>query len=154
MKDEQRIIGFDDAPFDKFKDKKVLVVGAITKGGSFFEAILSTKVKVDGNDSTEKVISLINKSKFRLQLRCIFLDGISFGGFNVIDIDELHNKTKIPVIVVIRHMPDLPNIKKTLIRLKMKEKFALMQKAGIPEKANRLFIQRKGISIEDAKDIL
>jgi len=33
MKKQIRIIGIDDASFDKFKDKKVLVLGTICRGG-------------------------------------------------------------------------------------------------------------------------
>lgn len=154
MRKELRLIGFDDAPFNKFKDKNVLVIGSILRGGSLFEGILSTKVKVDGSDSTKKLISLINKSKFRLQLRAIFLDGIAFGGFNVIDITQLYKKTKIPVIVIIRRMPNLKKIKYTLTKLNMGFKFKLMQEAGKPEKISNLYIQRKGISFKKAKSIL
>jgi len=117
IKKEMRVIGIDDAPFDKFKKGKVLVVGAVFRGGSFLDGILSTKVDVDGNDATKKIVDMINNSKFKLQLQCIFLDGIAVGGFNVIDVKELNKKTKIPVIIIIRRKPNIENIKKTLIRI-------------------------------------
>ena len=115
IKKEIRVIGIDDSPFNKFVKGSVLIIGVVFRGGSCLDGILSTKVKVDGNNSTKKLIELINKSKFKSQLRCIFLDGIALGGFNIVDIKELNEKTKIPVIVVVRHKPDIGAIKKTLI---------------------------------------
>jgi len=79
------IVGFDDSPFNKFKDKEVLVTGTVMRGGYSIDGIMSTKVKVDGTDSTRKLISLIGKSRFRTQIKAILLDGIAFGGFNIID---------------------------------------------------------------------
>ena len=116
IKKEIRVIGIDDSPFNKFKDKKILVVGVVMRGGLFVDGVLSTKVKVDGSDATDKITKMINKCKFKPQLQCIFLNGIAVAGFNVIDVKKLNKKTKIPVVVVIRDNPDIANIKKTLIK--------------------------------------
>ena len=91
VKKEIRVIGIDDAPFDKFNDSKVLIVGVVMRGGSWIDGILSTKVDVDGIDSTNRIIEMINKCKFKPQLQCIFLNGIAVAGFNVIDVKELSN---------------------------------------------------------------
>ncbi|MBI2656199.1 DUF99 family protein, partial [Candidatus Woesearchaeota archaeon] len=69
VKKEIRVIGIDDSPFNKFNDKKVLVVGVVMRGGSWVDGILSTKVDVDGSDSTKKLIGMINKCKFKPQLQ-------------------------------------------------------------------------------------
>ena len=34
------------------------------------------------------------------------LDGITYGGFNVVDIEELYRETGLPVIVIMRSCPD------------------------------------------------
>ena len=154
MKREIRILGIDDSPFDKFKDKQVLVVGTVFRGGDWIDGILSTKVSVDGRNSTDKLIEMINKCKFKVQLRAIMLDGIAFGGFNVIDIEKLNKKTNIPVIVVIRRMPDFKKIEQTLNKLGKKSKFTLMKKAGKPTKYNKIYFQYKGTTEERAKQIL
>jgi endonuclease V-like protein UPF0215 family len=154
VKKEIRVIGIDDAPFNKFKKGRVLVIGTIFRGGSFIDGILSTKVAVDGNDSTKKLIAMVNKCKFKPQLQCILLDGIAFGGFNVIDIKKLHKKTKIPVIVVIRKRPDFKKIFKTLTKLNKKSKIKLIQKAGPVTKIGKIFVQIKGISTRKTKEIL
>ena len=154
LKKEIRVIGIDDAPH-KFKAKgNILIVGTIFRGGSFLDGILSTKVSIDGNNATSKIIEMINKSKFKPQLRCIFLDGIAVGGFNIIDIKELNKKTKIPVIVIIRKKPDIANIKKILIRLNKKNRIKLLEKAGPIASAGKIFVQLSGIGMQKAKEIL
>lgn len=154
IKKEIRVLGIDDAPFNKFKRGKVLVVGAVYRGGSFLDGILSTKVNVDGNNATEKIIEMINKCKFKLQLQCIFLDGIAVGGFNVIDVKQLNKKTGIPVIIIIRRNPNLKKIKETLIRINKKNKIKLIEKAGSVVSVSKIYIQLTGLSVERAKEIL
>lgn len=154
IKKEIRVLGIDDAPFNKFKRGKVLVVGAVYRGGSFLDGILSTKVNVDGNNATEKIIEMINECKFKPQLQCIFLDGIAVGGFNVIDVKELNKKTRIPVIIIIRRNPNLKKIKETLIRINKKNKIKLIEKAGSVVSVGKIYIQLTGLSVERAKEIL
>ena len=154
VKKEIRVIGIDDGPFNKFMDNQVLVVGVVMRGGLYVDGVLSTKAKVDGNDATKKLISMINKCKFRPQLQCIFLSGIAVGGFNIIDIKELNKKTKIPVIVVIRKNPDIENIKNTLIKINQKNKIKLIENAGKVIQIDKIFVQLAGIDIQKARKIL
>ena len=154
IKKEIRVIGIDDSPFNKFKDKKILVVGVVMRGGLFVDGVLSAKVKVDGSDATNKITKMINKCKFKPQLQCIFLNGIAVAGFNVIDVKKLNKKTKIPVVVVIRDNPDIANIKKTLIKIKQKNKIKLIEKAGKVIQIDKIFVQLTGIDLEKAKRIL
>ena len=154
FKKEVRVIGIDDSPFNKFKDKKIIIVGVVMRGGTWVDGILSAKVTVDGNDSTRKIAEIINKCKFKPQLQCVFLNGIAVAGFNVIDIKELHKKTKLPIIVVIRKNPDLNNIKKTLIKINKEDKIKLIEKAGNVFQVDDIFIQLAGIALDDAKKIL
>ena len=172
MKKEIRVIGIDDAPFnisemhrisehdqkspifDEFKKGDVLVVGTIFRGGDWLDGVLSTKVRIDGDNSTEKLISMINKCKFKPQLQAVILDGIALGGFNIVDIQELNKKTKLPIIVVIRKYPDFKKIKSVLKKLEKEKKYNLIEKAGEVIKIKKIYIQVAGISIQDAKEIL
>jgi len=113
IKEEIRILGIDDGPFTK-NDKEVIVIGVIFRGGEFIDGLLRTYVSVDGLDATEKLSEMINSSKHKQQLKVIMLDGITLGGFNIIDIKKLYLETKIPVIVINRKIPDLKSIKTAL----------------------------------------
>ncbi len=149
-----RVIGIDDSPFEKFSKKKTLIIGTIFRGGSWLDGVLSAKVTVDGNDSTSELVKMINKCKFKPQLQCILLDGIAFGGFNVIDVEKLNKKTGIPVIVVIRRKPDIENIKRVLININKKNKIKLIDKAGLPFKVGKIYVQFKGLQLDEVKEIL
>ena len=154
VKKEIRVVGIDDSPFNKFRDKKIIVVGVVMRGGSWVDGVLSTKVTVDGDDSTKRIIEMINKCKFKPQLQCVFLDGIAVAGFNIVDVKELSKKTKLPVVIVIRRKPDIENIKKTLIKINKKDKIKLIEKAGDVIQVNDIFVQLTGISLEHSRKIL
>ena len=154
MRNEIRVLGIDDGPFTRNKEKNVLVVGTFFRGGKFLDGIVSTTVRQDENNSTLKLIQMINKSKFKPQLRAILLDGIALAGFNVIDIHKLNKKTKIPVIVVMRVYPDKPKMFKALERLKRPSKILLIKNAGEIFKLKNIHIQTAGISLEKAKEII
>lgn len=154
MKKEIRLLGFDDSAFNKSKDRKVKVIGCFFRGGSFLDGVLSFDVKVDGNDSTTKLISSINKSKFKTQIQAILLDGIAFGGFNIINIEELFKRTNIPVIVVIRRIPNISKIKLTLAKIGMKQKIKLIEKAGEVHKIGKIYVQFFGVNLNNVKQIL
>ncbi|MBU0615733.1 MAG: DUF99 family protein [Nanoarchaeota archaeon] len=153
MKREIRVLGVDDSPFSK-SDKESLVIGTVLRGSGLVEGILSTKVHVDGSDSTDKLVSMVNSSKFKKQLRCIMLDGIALAGFNVIDINKLNRKTDIPVIVVIRKMPDIKKIKKTLAKLGMEQKIKLIDAAGDVVKKGNIYIQYSGLASDKVSEMI
>ena len=153
-KKEVRILGIDDSPFEKFTKGNSLVIGTIFRGGLLLDGILTTKVAIDGNNSTKKLIQMVNNSKYKPQLKCIMLNGIAMAGFNVVDIGQLWKKTKIPVIVAIRKYPNFKKIETTLRQLNKLHKYKLIQKAGPVEQVGRIFIQRKGITLEKAKAII
>ena len=159
IKEEVRILGLDDGHFDFRKDKKALVVGVVFRGGRFLDGILRTEVSVDGTDSTRKIIRLVNGSKFK-DIRVIMLDGLGFAGFNLVDIDKLFEKTGLPVIVVVRRMPDFAAIEDAIKKLAHR-RFCrrCVAIAGRPEKVEvaqgrHIYIQYRGISLEDAKKIV
>jgi len=154
VKTEARILGLDDGPFDKFKDKDVLVVGTFFRGGSSLDGVLSTRVDIDGEDAADKIIEMVNKSKFKTQLQAIMTDGICFGGFNVIDVEKIYDALKIPVIVVMRNYPETEKIRETLAKIGKEDKIQLLDNAGEIHKVNDIHIQIYGLDLDKAKEIL
>lgn len=142
IKKQIRILGIDDSPF-KRKNKYTQIIGTVFRAGEYMDGLLSSKIRVDGFNSTEKIIQMIKKSRTKGQLRMIMLDGIALGGFNVIDINKLYKKTKLPVIVVIRRRPDFKAIEKALKHLsKPEQRLELMKSAG---KIHEMKIKHKGL---------
>jgi uncharacterized protein len=153
MKKQIRVIGIDDASFDKFKDERVLVLGIIYRGGDFMDGLVSCHVKKDGDEATDRIISTINKTKFKPQLQYILLDGIAVAGFNVINVKKLSDKTGLPVIVVIRDYPDFKKIVLALKKLKMDKKIKLIKNAGKVEKIGNIYAQLVNIEKEEALEL-
>ena len=154
MRQEIRVLGIDDSPFDRQKGKNVLVVGTFFRGGKLMDGLLSTYIRKDGVNSTKKLSEMVNRSKFKTQIRALLLNGIAVGGFNVIDIPKLSKLTKIPVIVVMRNYPDKPKMFKALKKMKQEFKIKLIEKAGDIHKTGKICIQIAGISLEEAKEII
>lgn len=121
IKKEIRIIAWDDCAFS-FNSDEVTLIGAIFRGGSFLDGMLSTTIEKDGMDATEKISEAIKKSRSYDQLSIIMLDGISYAGLNLVDIQELHRKTKLPVIVFLRKKPNLDKFLKALEKIKGNKK--------------------------------
>ncbi|HLF55172.1 MAG TPA: DUF99 family protein [Candidatus Nanoarchaeia archaeon] len=154
LRRETRVIGIDDGPFFKFRHGTVLVIGTVYRGGDYMDGIVSTTAKVDGADSTTKIAQMINKSKFKSQIRAIFLNGIAVGGFNIIDLPKLSKLTKMPVIAVIRRYPDIPKILKTLKNLGMEKKVKLITQLPKPTKIGKIYVQHIGIDLDKTKEFL
>ena len=149
-----RTIGLDDGPFDRRSRGDVLVVGAIYRGADF-DGLLTTRVRKDGWNATDAIASMLLRSKFLAQLHYIMLDGIAFGGFNVVDIDRLHRETGLKLLVVVRRRPDLAAVKRAVMHLPLPEKrLALIASAGEIVPIDKLFCQMKGMQPEEAKALL
>lgn len=156
IKEEIRILGIDDAPFSR-NDKSCLVVATVFRAGKWMDGLLSCCVKLDGDDSTRKIIQLIRKRHYN-QLNCVMINGICLGGFNVVDIVKINKKTSLPVIAVIRKMPNFEKIKRALKIIKQEPKIKIMKKAGkiyrIKIKNKNIFFQCAGIQARKAAEII
>jgi len=158
MKSEVRVLGIDDSPFN-FSEKYSDIVGVVMRGGEYIEGVLKSTVEIDGTDATKACIDLINKTRHKIQLKAILLDGTSLGGFNVVDIEELCNSTNIPVITVTRNEPDLKKIESALKKNfeDWKERLLLIKKGTIHKvktSHNPIFIKCVGITLSEAKEII
>ena len=111
-----RTLGVDDGPFLRGGHADVLVVGAVYSAAQF-EGLLSTKVRPDGFNSTDRLIRMIVGSKFHRQLHLLLLDGITLGGFNIVNLPDLAEATGIPAVAVTRRRPDLAAVASALNNL-------------------------------------
>ena len=115
LKKNLRVIGFDDAPFNKGKDVPVNIAGVICSN-TRFEGLLWGEVIRDGMDANEVLVKLLKGSKFYEQVNAVFIDGIAFGGFNIIDLPRLSDDLNRPCIAVMRQYPDMLAIDKALMK--------------------------------------
>ena len=62
MKRQIRIIGVDDSPFS-FSDKNTIAIGVVMRASGYIEGVIRKTVEIDGRDSTEKCIEMIEKTR-------------------------------------------------------------------------------------------
>ncbi len=161
IKPEIRVIGVDDGIFIPRMIELVPVVGVVFRGGYWLDGVMHTKIRVDGYDATSKIASMIVNSPHYKQLRVIMLNGITFAGFNVVDIKRLNAKTKLPVIAVAREKPNLDEIHEALKNLpKSEARWRAILNAGkisevaTRDKSEKIYMQLSGVHEEDAQKIL
>lgn len=116
-------------------------------------------IAIDGIDSTEKIAAMINASPHRRQLRVVMLNGITFGGFNIVDIKRLNALTKLPIIALTHDKPDLQSFHDALEHLpQTEERCRMVLEAGkineITCKGAKLFMGLAGIDFVDALRIV
>jgi len=161
IKPEIRVLGVDDGIFIPRSKGLVPIVGVVFRGGYWLDGVMHTNVKIDGLDATKKITSMIINSPHYKQLRVIMLNGITFAGFNAVDIKELNAKTKLPVIAVTREKPNFTEIREALKNLpKNVERWKAIKNAGkvfevsTRNESEKVYMQISGILEEDAKKIL
>ena len=85
----------------------------------------------------------------------MLLGGITFAGFNVVDIHALAAALDRPVLVVARRRPRLPLIQEALAHLPDgARKWAVIERAGPMEPLAGLFVQRAGLTPTEAAELL
>ena len=161
IKNEIRVLGIDDGRFVPHTKGTVDVVGVVYRGGYWFEGIMSTEITIDGIDATEKLAAMIKNSAYYGEIRVIVLDGVTFAGFNVVDIKELSCRVDLPVMSVARQKPDLEEIVSALKNLpEFEKRWQAMLNAGelfeveTRNGENPVYVQTAEFLREDALNIL
>jgi endonuclease V-like protein UPF0215 family len=161
IKPEIRVLGIDDGGFVPRTKGTVDVVGVVYRGGYWFEGVMHTGITIDGLDATEKIAAMIETSPFYGELRVAVLDGVTFAGFNVVDISKLSQRVELPVISVVREKPDLEKIRSALKNLPYFEiRWRAMENAGkifeveTRKGENPVYMHMAGILREDAEKIM
>lgn len=147
-----RILAIDDSSFSK-KDREALAVGVVGRG-ELIEGILSFKLRVDGNEATQKIINKVKRSHFSDQIKLIVLHGVTLAGLNMVDIIKLNKTLKIPVVSVIRRKPHSAELQTAIktSNIGVKEKLALLKKLNSFLKTTNsdgFYVQHAGIEAKD-----
>lgn len=157
VKPEIRVLGVDDGVFAPHVESLVPVVGVVFRGGYWLDGVMYTEVLVDGFDATGKISGMILGSSHYRQLRVVLLNGITFAGFNVVDLKALNVATKLPVVAVTREKPDLFGVHKALKHLsRSEERWRAVLSAGevfevsTRREGEKVYLHVAGISLDDA----
>jgi hypothetical protein len=161
-KEETRILAWDDGSFDRGQKGKIPLVGVVFRGGSFMDGLIKREVEIDGTDAEQVIIEAIRATKFK-DLRVMMTDGITFGGFNTVNIRNIYQQTGLPVIAVNRKAPDFPAFMRALdkfpdsaVRKKAVSDSGDIQWVDVKAEGmeGNLAVQTSGIGIEHARRIL
>lgn len=149
------VVGFDDGPFARDRQgARVRVVGAVC-ARTRLDGVISGHVRKDGRDATARLAALIQSSPFDRHIRAVLLDGVTLGGFNVVDIHALSAAIDRPVLAIARRLPRFELIRAALAKLPASDRrWAVIERAGRPEPLAGLYVQRAGLTLEEAGQLL
>jgi len=140
-----RVIGFDDAHHRHLPHGAAVNLAGIICAKTRFEGMVWGSIEKDGMDATEQIISLVEGSKFAEQLHVILLDGISFGGCNIVDIQKVSRKLGLPVATLMRRQPDMERFHFVIDKLpEAEERKRLVELAGTIHELRGFFFQVAG----------
>ena len=161
IKPEIRVLGIDDGVFVPHTKGLADVVGVVYRGGYWLDGVMRTEVEIDGMDATEKIASMITASTHYDQLRVVMLNGVTFGGFNVVDMKKLFERVRLPIITVTRERPLFKEIRKAIRNLpESKKRLEAIVDAGkiievhTHDAEQAVYMQIVGIPAKDAEKIV
>ena len=162
MKDFPITIGFDDANFKFLSTPNTTDLIGIVCQGTRMVGMVKKKIEIDGDDATEVLIELVKQNQKHVQF--VITDTITFGGFNIIDLEEIHKATNKPIIAVTEKEVDLEAVKLAIIKKfphntidKLRKIVnagnlyeTVIETAGGPSK---VFFHSKGISFKEVNSL-
>ena len=151
MKRFIRVLGVDDGP--RTADKNVVIAGIVMRAPAYIEGVLRGNITRDGDNVTQEILEFLS-SRYAPELRAVMTASLTFGGFNILDVEKVFKKGY-PTISVMRKKPDMKNVKNALEkhfndwerRMELLEKLDSFEWDGV-------YIQYYGIEKEDARNIV
>ncbi len=163
MKENPIVIGFDDATFNlKSGPETTRLIGVVCQGIRIVNAV-KADITIDGHDGTERLIELVTQNEKHVQY--IFTHTITFGGFNIVDLEKIYNEINKPIITINERKVDLDGVINALEKnfpIKSNEKIQHIINAGdlyhtkIPTAGglSTIYFHKKGIKTKDVKSLL
>ena len=160
MKDQIRVCGIDDSPFEfGNRSAKATVIGAIVRIPAYLEGVLRFEVSVDGDDATSAIEEALSGSRFLDQIKAVMIDGASLAGFNIVDVVALSRELSMPVVTVTRDRPDMDSIRAALSKFfaDWESRFKMVSSLPLVElqtEHNPIFISYAGTTEEEAAELV
>jgi endonuclease V-like protein UPF0215 family len=112
-KPHPRVIAVDDGAFTR-RHRWAPLAAVVVSAPSYVEAVFEGRARVDGTDSAQAIIDLVDRSPYGVNAHAILVDGISVAGFNLIDLTAIHRELGLPVVSVTRRAPDFDRVRSAL----------------------------------------
>ena len=107
MSPHYTVAGVEDGSFEAFSrgstEAEQYTLLCLTKmQGTVIQDVLLRRILVDGLDATERLLEMLSG----LRVDAVILGGITFAGFNVVDVERVNSDSRVPVIVFSAERPD------------------------------------------------
>ncbi len=163
MKDNPITIGFDDATFEFHSESKYTQLIGVICQGTRMVSVIRDEILIDGNDATEKLISLVKKNEKHTQY--IITHSITFGGFNLINLNQIYTKLQKPIIAITEKEVDIDSVIKALLHkfpnTYMNKINCILDAGNLYETeiqtaggSSKIYFHCIGIDIEDVESLL
>ncbi|RLE60770.1 MAG: DUF99 domain-containing protein [Thermoprotei archaeon] len=136
-----------------------IIVGVSYRRDRIIDGVYVTRTQVGGLDATQRIIELV-KGSGRKDINVILLNGCIISWFNIVDIEELYEKTGIPVICV--SYEESEGLEKYIreyfpgdnLRLSLYKKLGERKLVYIKSTGKYVYIRSTGLSMSDVRTVL
>ncbi|MCI4340149.1 MAG: DUF99 family protein [Thermoplasmata archaeon] len=108
-----RVAAVDDGAFSR-RQKHAPLVAVVWSAPDAVEGVAIGRALVDGDDASDRIVDLVRSLPQFEGIRAVLLDGLTVGGFNVVDLGRVGRRLRRPVIAVTRRPPDFERIHRAL----------------------------------------
>jgi endonuclease V-like protein UPF0215 family len=133
------VLGIDDGPFEKHSgergsaqpreaDTHTPIVAVRMEGHDLVEGVAVTRFPVDGDDAAGFLAEWILGLRLHQGLQGIVLGGITVAGLGVVDVEELCERTAVPLVVVNRRDPSGSRLGDALRAAKLEDRLEIVER--------------------------
>jgi uncharacterized protein len=149
------VLGIDDAPFTKWHDLTVPIVGVTMEGAAVVESVAITSFPVDGDEPTRFLAEWIDSLRIATSLQAIVLGGITIAGLGIVDLVGLAETLGRPVLAVTRRDPAASEVRRALAAAHLEARLAIVKRCPPAWQVTEgLFVSAAGVTQEDAASLI
>jgi hypothetical protein len=135
------LIGIDDGPFRKGRDRETSLVAVFMEGADLVEGVAIERFPVDGEDVTDFLSEWILRLRFLPAAQGIVFGGVTIAGLGLIDAPALAASIGAPVLIVNRRPPEDTGVAQAL------RAAGLEARAGVLARSPRSVVLASGLHV-------
>lgn len=109
LKQNARVLGIDDGPFDRSKDSETCLVGILMRLDGVIESVNIDYIKLDGSAATTAILNFV-QAVGRQNIQAIVTEGITFAGFDLVDPEEVSMSSGLPFLSITKGKGNLESM--------------------------------------------
>jgi len=149
------VLGIDDAPFTKWHDLTVPIVGVTMEGAAVVESVAITSFPVDGDEPTRFLAEWIDSLRIVTSLQAVVLGGITIAGLGIVDLVGLAETLGRPILAVTRRDPAASEVRRALAAAHLEARLAIVERCPAAWQVTEgLFVSAAGVTQEDAASLI